>query len=43
MGEVIRDSLVSTTFPLTAGPFLLLGTWCLLALGLTYLTLQRRA
>jgi len=42
MGEVIRGSLASTAFPLTAGPFLLLGTWCLVALGLTYLTLQRR-
>jgi len=43
MGEVIRGSLAGSTFPLTAGPFLLLGTWCVAALGLTYLTLRRRA
>jgi ABC-2 type transport system permease protein len=43
MGEVIRGSLASATFPLTAAPFLLLGAWCLLALALSYVTLQRRA
>jgi ABC-2 type transport system permease protein len=43
MGEVIRGSLASSSFPLTMGPFMLLGTWCLVALGLSYLTLQRRA
>ncbi len=43
MAEVIRGSLASQTFPLTAGPFLLLGTWCVLALGLSYLALRRRA
>ncbi len=43
MAEVIRGSLASQTFPLTAGPFLLLGTWCLLSLGLSYLALRRRA
>ena len=43
MGEVIRGSLAAETFTLTAGPFLLLGTWCVAALGLSYLTLRRRA
>ena len=43
MGEVIRGSLASTTFPLTMGPFLFLGAWCVVCLGLSYLTLQRRA
>jgi len=43
MGEVMRSSLASTTFPLATGPFALLGAWCIVALGLSYLTLQRRA
>lgn len=43
MGEVIRGSLASTTFPLTTGPFLFLGAWCVVCLGLSYVTLQRRA
>lgn len=43
MGEVIRSSLASSTFPLASGPFLLLGAWCVVALGLSYVTLQRRA
>ncbi len=43
MGEVIRGSLATDTFTLTAGPFLLLGVWCVAALGLSYLTLRRRA
>lgn len=43
MGEVIRGSLAANTFPLTVGPFMLLGAWCVAALGLSYLTLQRRA
>jgi hypothetical protein len=42
-GEVIRGSLASSTFPLTIGPFLFLGAWCVVGLGLSYLTLQRRA
>jgi len=43
MAEVIRGSLASQTFALTAGPFLLLGAWCVGALGLSYITLRRRA
>ena len=42
MGEVVRGSLASETFALTAGPFILLTAWCLVALGLSYLTLRRR-
>ena len=43
MAEVIRGSLATETFALTAGPFLLLGAWCCAALGLSYVTLRRRA
>ena len=43
MGEVIRGSLAADTFPLTAGPFMLLTAWCAAALALSYLTLRRRA
>ena len=43
MGEVIRGSLAADTFSLTAGPFLLLTGWCVVSLGLSYLTLRRRA
>jgi ABC-2 type transport system permease protein len=43
MGEVMRGSLAETTFPLSLGPFLLLGVWCAVCLGITYLTLRRRA
>lgn len=43
MAEVIRGSLATETFALTAGPFLLLGAWCVAALGLSYVTLRRRA
>jgi ABC-2 type transport system permease protein len=43
MAEVIRGSLASATFPLSAGPFVLLAAWCVVALSLSYLTLARRA
>ena len=43
MGEVIRGSLAADTFALTSGPFVLLTGWCVVALGLSYITLQRRA
>ena len=43
MGEVIRGSLAADTFTLTSGPFVLLTGWCVVALGLSYLTLRRRA
>ena len=43
MGEVIRGSLAADTFALTARPFVLLTGWCVVALGLSYLTLRRRA
>lgn len=41
-GEVIRGTLAAGTFPLTAGPFLLLGTWCVTGFGITYAVLRRR-
>jgi ABC-2 type transport system permease protein len=43
MGEVIRGTLAGATFPLTAGPFLLLAAWCAVGLGVSYATLRRRA
>jgi ABC-2 type transport system permease protein len=43
MGEVIRGSLAADTFPLTIDPFVLLTGWCVVSLGLSYLTLRRRA
>jgi ABC-2 type transport system permease protein len=43
MGEVIRASLAPGVFPLTVGPFILLAAWCVVSLGITWLTLRRRA
>jgi ABC-2 type transport system permease protein len=43
MGEVIRGSLASDTFPLASGAFLLLAAWCAVSLGLSHLALRRRA
>jgi ABC-2 type transport system permease protein len=43
MGEVIRGSLAADTFPLSGEPFVLLAAWCAISLGLSYLTLRRRA
>jgi ABC-2 type transport system permease protein len=43
MGEVMRGSLASNTFPLTAGAFVLLGAWCAAAFAATGLVLTRRA
>ncbi len=43
MGEVIRGSLASDTFPLTVGPFVLLTLWCSASLVVSYLTLRRRS
>ena len=42
MGEVIRGTVAASTFPLTAGPWLLLLAWCVGGLGVTYATLRRR-
>ena len=42
MGEVIRGTLAGSTFPLTAGPFLVLAVWCAGGLALAYQTLRRR-
>jgi ABC-2 type transport system permease protein len=43
MGEVIRGSLATDTFPLATGSFVLLMGWCAVSLGLSYLALRRRA
>jgi ABC-2 type transport system permease protein len=42
MGEVIRGTLAGNVFPLVAGPFLLLGAWCIAAFALTGRVLTRR-
>ena len=42
MGEVIRGSLATTTFPLHPGTFLLLGAWCAGSLAAAFLALNRR-
>jgi ABC-2 type transport system permease protein len=42
MGEVMRGTLASNTFPLTAGAFLLLGAWCAATFALTSVVMTRR-
>lgn len=43
MGEVIRGTVASTTFPLPTGAWLILIAWCVGGLGVAYLALRRRA
>jgi ABC-2 type transport system permease protein len=43
MGELMRGTLASNTFPLTAGAFLLLGAWCAATFAVTGVVLTRRA
>lgn len=43
MGEVIRGSLASTTFPLTNGAFFMLAVWCAASLACAFVALNRRA
>jgi ABC-2 type transport system permease protein len=42
MADVLRGSLAAGTFPLELRSFATLGVWCIVALALSYLTLQRR-
>jgi ABC-2 type transport system permease protein len=42
MGEVIRGTLAGNVFPLVAGPFLLLGVWCVASFAITGRVLTRR-
>lgn len=42
MGEVMRGTLASNAFPLTAGAFLLLGAWCAASFAATGLVMTRR-
>jgi ABC-2 type transport system permease protein len=42
MGEVIRGTLASTIFPLSAGSFLLLGAWCAGGFVVTHHVMNRR-
>jgi ABC-2 type transport system permease protein len=42
MGEIIRGTVASNTFPMSAGAWVLLMAWCVGGLGVTYMTLARR-
>ncbi len=42
MGEVMRGTLASSTFPLTAGSFVLLGAWCVGTFAVTGVVMTRR-
>jgi ABC-2 type transport system permease protein len=42
MGEVIRGTLAGNVFPLAAGPFVLLGAWCIASFTITGRVLTRR-
>lgn len=42
MGEVIRGSLASTSFPTSIGSFALLGAWCLGGFVIAFVALNRR-
>jgi len=43
MGEVIRGTLATTTFPLTAGAFAVLAAWGAVTFGIAYVVVNRRA
>jgi ABC-2 type transport system permease protein len=43
MGEVMRGTLASNSFPITFGAFALLGVWCCASFVATSLVLTRRA
>jgi ABC-2 type transport system permease protein len=43
MGEVMRGTLASNSFPLTIGAFALLGAWCVGSFAATGLVLTRRS
>ena len=43
MGELMRGTLASNAFPITAGAFFLLGTWCAATFAVTSLVLTRRS
>jgi len=43
MGEVMRGTLASNSFPITFGSFALLGAWCVASFAATSVVLTRRA
>jgi ABC-2 type transport system permease protein len=43
MGEVIRRTSASLTFPIPSGAFLLLAAWCVGGFAIAFVTLNRRA
>lgn len=42
MGEAIRGTVAASSFPMTAGPWLVLLAWCVGGLAVTWATLRRR-
>jgi ABC-2 type transport system permease protein len=42
MGEVMRGTIASNSFPITLGAFALLGAWCAASFAATSLVLTRR-
>jgi ABC-2 type transport system permease protein len=42
MGEVVRGTVASSTFPMTMSAWALLAAWCVGGLGVAYVTLTRR-
>jgi ABC-2 type transport system permease protein len=42
MGEIVRGTLASSTFPIPAGAFALVAIWCAASFGTTMLVLERR-
>jgi ABC-2 type transport system permease protein len=43
VGDVIRGTLAGSAFPLSAGPFLLISVWCVVAFAITHQVMNRRA
>jgi ABC-2 type transport system permease protein len=43
MGEVMRGTIASSSFPLTVGAFLILGAWCAATFAATGVVMTRRA
>ena len=42
MGEIVRGTLASSVFPLSASAFALVGVWCLASVAVTMVVLERR-
>lgn len=42
MGDVVRGTLATTTFPLGAGPFVVIAAWAIAGFGASYAVMNRR-